>query len=202
MGIVEKDRQKSKKRKILLGTLIPTSIVLSASITVGALLTSPKISTLLLLKECNGYYQKYRKILETRKDNLSKLENQYKSVDVEVKKIDKELTKLQDNLDKENDANKKAMIQKSIDKTKKELSEKRKYYNGLKKEYQDMLPKFISLANNLQRIFKPMETLYNNIEQLKKDKNMTNALWKKSKLSLEKVKQDYESWILSEYKNI
>jgi len=43
-----------------------------------------------LLKECNGYYQKYRKILETRKDNLSKLENQYKSVDVEVKKIDKE----------------------------------------------------------------------------------------------------------------
>ena len=183
--------EKSKKRKILLGTLIPTSIVLSASITVGALLTSP-----------NGYYQKYRKILETRKDNLSKLENQYKSVDVEVKKIDKELTKLQDNLDKENDANKKAMIQKNIDKTKKELSEKRKYYNGLKKEYQDMLPKFISLANNLQRIFKPMETLYNNIEQLKKDKNMTNALWKKSKLSLEKVKQDYESWILSEYKNI
>lgn len=194
--------EKSKKRKILLGTLIPTSIVLSASITVAALLTSPKISTLLLLKECNGYYQKYRKILETRKDNLSKLENQYKSVDVEVKKIDKELTKLQDNLDKENDANKKAMIQKNIDKTKKELSEKRKYYNGLKKEYQDMLPKFISLANNLQRIFKPMETLYNNIEQLKKDKNMTNALWKKSKLSLEKVKQDYESWILSEYKNI
>lgn len=194
--------EKSKKRKILLGTLIPTSIVLSASITVGALLTSPKISTLLLLKECNGYYQKYRKILETRKDNLSKLENQYKSVDVEVKKTDKELTKLQDNLDKENDANKKAMIQKNIDKTKKELSEKRKYYNGLKKEYQDMLPKFISLANNLQRIFKPMETLYNNIEQLKKDKNMTNALWKKSKLSLEKVKQDYESWILSEYKNI
>lgn len=194
--------EKSKKRKILLGTLIPTSIVLSASITVGALLTSPKISTLLLLKECNGYYQKYRKILETRKDNLSKLENQYKSVDVEVKKIDKELTKLQDNLDKENDANKKTMIQKNIDKTKKELSEKRKYYNGLKKEYQDMLPKFISLANNLQRIFKPMETLYNNIEQLKKDKNMTNALWKKSKLSLEKVKQDYESWILSEYKNI
>lgn len=194
--------EKSKKRKILLGTLIPTSIVLSASITVGALLTSPKISTLLLLKECNGYYQKYRKILETRKDNLSKLENQYKSVDVEVKKIDKELTKLQDNLDKENDANKKAMIQKNIDKTKKELSEKRKYYNGLKKEYQDMLPKFISLANNLQRIFKPMETLYNNIEQLKKDKNMTNGLWKKSKLSLEKVKQDYESWILSEYKNI
>ena len=194
--------EKSKKRKILLGTLIPTSIVLSASITVGALLTSPKISTLLLLKECNGYYQKYRKILETRKDNLSKLENQYKSVDVEVKKIDKELTKLQDNLDKENDANKKAMIQKNIDKTKKELSEKRKHYNGLKKEYQDMLPIFISLANNLQRIFKPMETLYNNIEQLKKDKNMTNALWKKSKLSLEKVKQDYESWILSEYKNI
>lgn len=194
--------EKSKKRKILLGTLIPTSIVLSASITVAALLTSPKISTLLLLKECNGYYQKYRKILETRKDNLSKLENQYKSVDVEVKKIDKELTKLQDNLDKENDANKKAMIQKNIDKTKKELSEKRKHYNGLKKEYQDMLPKFISLANNLQRIFKPMETLYNNIEQLKKDKNMTNALWKKSKLSLEKVKQDYESWILSEYKNI
>lgn len=194
--------EKSKKRKILLGTLIPTSIVLSASITVGALLTSPKISTLLLLKECNGYYQKYRKILETRKDNLSKLENQYKSVDVEVKKIDKELTKLQDNLDKENDVNKKAMIQKNIDKTKKELSEKRKHYNGLKEEYQDMLPKFISLANNLQRIFKPMETLYNNIEQLKKDKNMTNALWKKSKLSLEKVKQDYESWILSEYKNI
>lgn len=194
--------EKSKKRKILLGTLIPTSIVLSASITVGALLTSPKISTLLLLKECNGYYQKYRKILETRKDNLSKLENQYKSVDVEVKKIDKELTKLQDNLDKENDANKKAMIQKNIDKTKKQLSEKRKHYNGLKKEYQDMLPKFIFLANNLQRIFKPMETLYNNIEQLKKDKNMTNALWKKSKLSLEKVKQDYESWILSEYKNI
>lgn len=194
--------EKSKKRKILLGTLIPTSIVLSASITVAALLTSPKISTLLLLKECNGYYQKYRKILETRKDNLSKLENQYKSVDVEVKKIDKELTKLQDNLDKEDDANKKAMIQKNIDKTKKELSEKRKHYNGLKKEYQDMLPKFISLANNLQRIFKPMETLYNNIEQLKKDKNMTNALWKKSKLSLEKVKQDYESWILSEYKNI
>lgn len=194
--------EKSKKRKILLGTLIPTSIILSASITVGALLTSPKISTLLLLKECNGYYQKYRKILETRKDDLSKLENQYKSVDVEVKKIDKELTKLQDNLDEENDANKKAMIQKNIDKTKKELSEKRKYYNGLKKEYQDMLPKFISLANNLQRIFKPMETLYNNIEQLKKDKNMTNALWKKSKLSLEKVKQDYESWILSEYKNI
>lgn len=194
--------EKSKKRKILLGTLIPTSIVLSASITVGALLTSPKISTLLLLKECNGYYQKYRKILETRKDNLSKLENQYKSVDVEVKKIDKELTKLQDNLDKENDADKKTMIQKNIDRIKKELSEKRKYYNGLKKEYQDMLPKFISLANNLQRIFKPMETLYNNIEQLKKDKNMTNALWKKSKLSLEKVKQDYESWILSEYKNI
>ena len=194
--------EKSKKRKILLGTLIPTSIVLSASITVGALLTSPKISTLLLLKECNGYYQKYREILKTRKDNLSKLENQYKSVDVEVKKIDKELTKLQDNLDKENDADKKAMIQKNIDKTKKELSEKRKHYNALKKEYQDMLPKFISLANNLQRIFKPMETLYNNIEQLKKDKNMTNALWKKSKLSLEKVKQDYESWILSEYKNI
>jgi len=194
--------EKSKKRKILLGTLIPTSIVLSASITVGALLTSPKISTLLLLKECNGYYQKYRKILETRKDELSKLENQYKSVDVEVKKIDKELTKLQDNLDKEHDVNKKAIIQKNIDKTKKELSEKRKHYNGLKKEYQDMLPKFISLANNLQRIFKPMETLYNNIEQLKKDKNMTNALWKKSKLSLEKVKQDYESWILSEYKNI
>ena len=194
--------EKSKKRKILLGTLIPTSIVLSASITVGALLTSPKISTLLLLKECNGYYQKYREILETRKDNLSKLENQYKSVDVEVKKIYKELTKLQDNLDKENDADKKAMIQKNIDKTKKELSEKRKHYNALKKEYQDMLPKFISLANNLQRIFKPMETLYNNIEQLKKDKNMTNALWKKSKLSLEKVKQDYESWILSEYKNI
>lgn len=194
--------EKSKKRKILLGTLIPTSIVLSASITVGALLTSPKISTLLLLKECKGYYEKYRKILETRKDNLSKLENQYKSVDVEVKKIDKELTKLQDNLDKEHDANKKALIQKNIDKTKKELSEKRKHYNELKKEYQDMLPKFISLANNLQRIFKPMETLYNNIEQLKKDKNMTNALWKKSKLSLEKVKQDYESWILSEYKNI
>lgn len=194
--------EKSKKRKILLGTLIPTSIVLSASITVGALLTSPKISTLLLLKECNGYYQKYRKILETRKDNLSKLENQYKSVDIEAKKLDKELTKLQDNLDKEDNANKKAIIQKNIDKTKKELSEKRKHYNGLKKEYQDMLPKFISLANNLQRIFKPMETLYNNIEQLKKDKNMTNALWKKSKLSLEKVKQDYESWILSEYKNI
>lgn len=194
--------EKSKKRKILLGTLIPASIVLTASITAAALFKSPKISTLLLLKECNGYYQKYRKLLENRGRDISNLEKQYKSVDTEVKKVDKELTKLKDDLAKEVDENKKKNIQNNIDKTTKKLGEKRKEYNELKKRHDDLLPKFISLANNLQRIFKPMETLYNNIEQLKKDKNMNNSLWKKSKLSLDKVKQEYESWILTEYKNI
>ncbi len=194
--------EKSKKRKILLGTLIPASIVLTASITATALFKSPKISTLLLLKECNGYYQKYRKLLENRGKDISNLEKQYKSVDTEVKKVDKELTKLKDDLAKEVDENKKKNIQNNIDKTTKKLGEKRKEYNELKKRHDDLLPKFISLANNLQRIFKPMETLYNNIEQLKKDKNMNNSLWKKSKLSLDKVKQEYESWILTEYKNI
>lgn len=194
--------EKSKKRKILLGTLIPASIVLTASITAAALFKSPKISTLLLLKECNGYYQKYRKLLENRGKDISNLEKQYKSVDTEVKKVDKELTKLKDDLAKEVDENKKKNIQNNIDKTTKKLGEKRKEYNELKKRHDDLLPKFISLANNLQRIFKPMETLYNNIEQLKKDKNMNNSLWKKSKLSLDKVKQEYESWILTEYKNI
>lgn len=194
--------EKSKKRKILLGTLIPASIVLTASITAVALFKSPKISTLLLLKECNGYYQKYRKLLENRGKDISNLEKQYKSVDTEVKKVDKELTKLKDDLAKEVDENKKKNIQNNIDKTTKKLGEKRKEYNELKKRHDDLLPKFISLANNLQRIFKPMETLYNNIEQLKKDKNMNNSLWKKSKLSLDKVKQEYESWILTEYKNI
>lgn len=194
--------EKSKKRKILLGTLIPASIVLTASITATALFKSPKISTLLLLKECNGYYQKYRKLLENRGKDISNLEKQYKSVDAEVKKVDKELTKLKDDLAKEVDENKKKNIQNNIDKTTKKLGEKRKEYNELKKRHDDLLPKFISLANNLQRIFKPMETLYNNIEQLKKDKNMNNSLWKKSKLSLDKVKQEYESWILTEYKNI
>ena len=194
--------EKSKKRKILLGTLIPASIVLTASITATALFKSPKISTLLLLKECNGYYQKYRKLLENRGKDISNLEKQYKSVDTEVKKVDKGLTKLKDDLAKEVDENKKKNIQNNIDKTTKKLGEKRKEYNELKKRHDDLLPKFISLANNLQRIFKPMETLYNNIEQLKKDKNMNNSLWKKSKLSLDKVKQEYESWILTEYKNI
>ncbi len=194
--------EKSKKRKILLGTLIPASIVLTASITATALFKSPKISTLLLLKECDGYYQKYRKLLENRGKDISNLEKQYKSVDTEVKKVDKELTKLKDDLAKEVDENKKKNIQNNIDKTTKKLGEKRKEYNELKKRHDDLLPKFISLANNLQRIFKPMETLYNNIEQLKKDKNMNNSLWKKSKLSLDKVKQEYESWILTEYKNI
>lgn len=194
--------EKSKKRKILLGTLIPASIVLTASITAAALFKSPKISTLLLLKECNGYYQKYRKLLENRGKDISNLEKQYKFVDTEVKKVDKELTKLKDDLAKEVDENKKKNIQNNIDKTTKKLGEKRKEYNELKKRHDDLLPKFISLANNLQRIFKPMETLYNNIEQLKKDKNMNNSLWKKSKLSLDKVKQEYESWILTEYKNI
>ena len=194
--------EKSKKRKILLGTLIPASIVLTASITAAALFKSPKISTLLLLKECNGYYQKYRKLLENRGKDISNLEKQYKSVDTEVKKVDKELTKLKDDLAKEVDENKKKNIQNNIDKNTKKLGEKRKEYNELKKRHDDLLPKFISLANNLQRIFKPMETLYNNIEQLKKDKNMNNSLWKKSKLSLDKVKQEYESWILTEYKNI
>ena len=194
--------EKSKKRKILLGTLIPASIVLTASITATALFKSPKISTLLLLKECNGYYQKYRKLLENRGKDISNLEKQYKSVDTEVKKVDKELTKLKDDLAKEVDENKKKNIQNNIDKTTKKLGEKRKEYNELKKRHDDLLPKFISLANNLQRIFKPMETLYNNIEQLKKDKNMNNSLWKKSKLSLDKVKKEYESWILTEYKNI
>ena len=194
--------EKSKKRKILLGTLIPASIVLTASITAAALFKSPKISTLLLLKECNGYYQKYRKLLENRGKDISNLEKQYKSVDTEVKKVDKELTKLKDDLAKEVDENKKKNIQNNIYKTTKKLGEKRKEYNELKKRHDDLLPKFISLANNLQRIFKPMETLYNNIEQLKKDKNMNNSLWKKSKLSLDKVKQEYESWILTEYKNI
>lgn len=194
--------EKSKKRKILLGTLIPASIVLTASITATALFKSPKISTLLLLKECNGYYQKYRKLLENRGKDISNLEKQYKSVDTEVKKVDKELTKLKDDLAKEVDENKQKNIQNNIDKTTKKLGEKRKEYNELKKRHDDLLPKFISLANNLQRIFKPMETLYNNIEQLKKDKNMNNSLWKKSKLSLDKVKQEYESWILTEYKNI
>lgn len=194
--------EKSKKRKILLGTLIPASIVLTASITAAALFKSPKISTLLLLKECNGYYQKYRKLLENRGKDISNLEKQYKSVDTEVKKVDKELTKLKDDLAKEVDENKKKNIQNNIDKNTKKLGEKRKEYNELKKRHDDLLPKFISLANNLQGIFKPMETLYNNIEQLKKDKNMNNSLWKKSKLSLDKVKQEYESWILTEYKNI
>lgn len=195
--------EKSKKRKILLGTLIPASIVLTASITATALFKSPKISTLLLLKECNGYYQKYRKLLENRGKVISNLEKQYKSVDTEVKKVDKELTKLKDDLAKEVDENKKKKIFKIISiKLQKKLGEKRKEYNELKKRHDDLLPKFISLANNLQRIFKPMETLYNNIEQLKKDKNMNNSLWKKSKLSLDKVKQEYESWILTEYKNI
>ncbi len=194
--------EKSKKRKILLGTLIPASIVLTASITAAVLFKSPKISTLLLLKECNGYYQKYRKLLENRGKDISNLEKQYKSVDTEVKKVDKELTKLKDDLAKEVDENKKKNIQNNIDRTTKKLGEKRKEYNELKKRHDDLLPKFISLANNLQRIFKPMETLYNNIEQLKKDKNMNNSLWKKSKLSLDKVKQEYESWILTEYKNI
>ena len=150
--------EKSKKRKILLGTLIPASIVLTASITATALFKSPKISTLLLLKECNGYYQKYRKLLENRGKDISNLEKQYKSVDTEVKKVDKELTKLKDDLAKEVDENKKKNIQNNIDKTTKKLGEK--------------------------------------------DKNMNNSLWKKSKLSLDKVKQEYESWILTEYKNI
>ena len=194
--------KKSKKRKILLGTLIPASIILTTTITTTALFKSPKISTLLLFKECNGYYQKYKELLTRRQDKISELENQYKSIDVEVTKLDKELTQLKDNLSKEPDLNKKKLIQINIDTTTKRLVEKRKKYNQLKKQHDGVLIKFISLANNLQRIFKPMETLYNNIEQLKKDNNMTNSLWKKSKLSLDKVKQDYESWILNEYKNI
>lgn len=177
----------TKKQKIILGTAIPSGIIAVASIAVVATLQVPSISAKLLFNECNNYYQPLREKLDAYVKDKAAIETIKK--DLEAKE-----EKLQNEYNVATGEDKKAK--------EKELSEIKNQKSKNNEEWQNITKKVLTLGLNLERIFKPMETTWKNIEELEKKHMMTSKLWSASKKVLQKVKLEYEAWILQDFRNI
>lgn len=179
----------NKKGKILLGTLIPLGVVSAAGIGIGITLSTGPISAKLLFKKCNSYYQPLRKQYDGYVSDEKKLKKIKEEDETKVNQLQNELNSIN------GDENAKAAKQK-------ELVEAKKIQNENIKKYNDLIKKLLTLGTNLERIFKPMETAWLNIQALEKSGKMTFKLWNSSKKVLQKVQEDYEAWILQDFKNI
>ncbi|ASI54040.1 hypothetical protein PUW95_02685 [Metamycoplasma hyosynoviae] len=188
-----------KNWRILTATLVPISASAIITVTSVSVIHGPKLKTLLLIQKLSKFQKQYKTIYDKRDKEVSALKTKYQDIDAQVKKLVTRKDEINEQLKTSpNDA----ALQAELEAVNKEIEKTQKEYNKFKKEHDDLFLKNVSLGLNLKRIFTPLGTTYDNIEKMRKENKMTKSLWNAAYKEVEIVRNNYEAWLLKEYKDI
>ncbi|MDD1377459.1 hypothetical protein PT308_00460 [Metamycoplasma hyosynoviae] len=188
-----------KNWRILTATLVPITSAAIITVTSVVVIHGPKLKTLTLIQKLSGFQKTHKEVYDKRDKEVSALKIKYEDIDAQVKKL---VTKKDEINEKLKQSPNDATLQAELEAVNKDIEKTQKEYNKSKKEHDDLFLKNVSLGLNLKRIFTPLGVTYDNIEKLRKDNKMTKSLWHAAYKKVEIVRNNYEAWLLKEYKDI